>query len=1218
MKHLSIRIAWHDNKWNGTICQHPSKNTYCIHLPRIKKEKDDVLENSYSGKLWNELPNSFLPPCKAEGGSFMNTLSYNRIFDHPYKKNSNESAPHYHLKETSVKVPPFTSFAVPFWWMLKENQPKIREEYPSVPYDKNPPFRSSWVYSNTTQNALLNIFFDPIKENKSLAIYYVKGANPLDENVNRLIAGVGTILKKSPIIEYGTNNEVTFPLWDRMITHGIKPNDSKSEGVLLPYHEYLELPDDYIHKTKDGRKTKYQLIDEIKLTLNDIGGRKEVIDEFAYGSKWVNNNSALIILSKLRAIVNRIIDHGIVQGHWIENLKWIDRQIGNVKAGMGPFPSFANAITALGFQFSNELEEDLRNDYGLGVKDNPWEFWEDVLFGTITINRKQYSKEFTQFKDIWLSESQERLNLLQLLSRFELTVSQIKKWFELPLRNKIAFGVSNKDILINPYIIAEEDNGDKNHYPIAVETIDDGLFADVAIQGEYIPEKPQVVDSPLDNRRVRALIISLLKEAALNGDTLMSITEITEKLNLLNLQRSSHFPTSYIKANMAYLIEQLVSLDSGKIPSLQLKLYNEIEKFLSKVLLARGKKDLEPLNEQWDILVKNVIATTNITFNPLNKKHIAALEDQSLALNKITNKKLAILHGPAGTGKTTVLGTLFGNKTLRSEGILLLAPTGKARVKLGKMANAEAFTIAQFLSKQKRYDWTHMEPLFHGKETYKGERNVIIDECSMLTVKDIFAIFKALDLAHVKRIILVGDPYQLPPIGPGRPFADLCNYLENLEPTDTNYNAKDCLARLNEVVRTVEGENSDALTLASWFSGVKPLKNADEVFSKLGDNSLLNDLQIELWNNEVTLYERLNSSLDKIMINEFQEGGELGMNAMLGIKGDLIDTDKIESFQVLTPVKAPFWGNNNINNIVQKKFRINKRETINIGDYNIGLLDKVIQTKNEWKTSYSSSLDYQLSNGQLGLVKEMAKGYANVVFSGIDSDESFGYRSQGQAEVDETNIELAYSITVHKSQGSDFEYVFLIVPKKGRIISRELIYTALTRAKKKLILILEGDNPHWFINLSKPQYSETAKRNTNLFSEAVREEASTIPFVEGLIHKTKKDGLLVRSKSEVIIANELVYRGLEFEYEKEFEAEDGQKRIPDFTFIDAAGERILLEHLGMLSIPSYKHDWEKKLKFYKTNGFELNENLFLTTESEKGGIDSKEIERVIDIIQELL
>ena len=112
--------------------------------------------------------------------------------------------------------------------------------------------------------------------------------------------------------------------------------------------------------------------------------------------------------------------------------------------------------------------------------------------------------------------------------------------------------------------------------------------------------------------------------------------------------------------------------------------------------------------------------------------------------------------------------------------------------------------------------------------------------------------------------------------------------------------------------------------------------------------------------------------------------------------------------------------------------------------------------------------------------------------------------------------------------------------------------------------------------------------------------------------------MLVRSKSEVIISNELEYRELPFEYEREFIGTNGQKRIPDFTFVDAAGDIIILEHLGMLSIPSYKADWEKKKKFYEDNGYRLNENLFITTESEKGGIDSKEIERVIDKIQELI
>jgi hypothetical protein len=342
------------------------------------------------------------------------------------------------------------------------------------------------------------------------------------------------------------------------------------------------------------------------------------------------------------------------------------------------------------------------------------------------------------------------------------------------------------------------------------------------------------------------------------------------------------------------------------------------------------------------------------------------------------------------------------------------------------------------------------------------------------------------------------------------------------------------------------------------------------------------------------------------------------LNSFLGIDDGDIDTGKIEAFQLLSPVKAPYWGSFNLNRKFQQQFRTGFRSSVSIGEYQIGLYDKVIQTINEWREGFPGGEKYQLSNGQLGLVKSTVKGFANVVFAGVEEDVTFGYKSQGQNESDDSNLELAYAITVHKSQGSDFDYVFLIVPKTGRIISRELIYTALTRAKKKLVLLVEGDDPHWIINLSKPQYSVTAKRNTHIFRPSVREIKSSIPFAEGLIHKTKKEGLLVRSKSEVIIANLLIATPIDFEYEREYKGRNGQKRIPDFTFIDAAGELIILEHLGMMSIPSYKSDWEKKLKFYEDNKFKLNENLFITTESETGGIDSIAIEKVIAKIKELM
>jgi hypothetical protein len=1217
MKHLSIRIAWHDNRWNGSICNHPAQNSFCIHLPRILQEKDENTEERLSNTPWSDLENGFLPPCKAEGGAFMSSRPYDRMFNHPYNRPGWKDMPHLALIPTTIKVAAFSSFAVPFWWMLRSNQSELCKTYPEIPQDDTPPFPSAWVYSSDVQKKLLQKFFEPIKENHSIGIYYIKGPNPVDEDTQRLIAGVGLITRISPVLEYQSNANYTYPLWDRLITHGIRPGDEKSEGILIPYHDYLALPEDFVIKTKAGKKSKFELLDEIKLTLQDTGSRKEIVDEFTYGSEWVNNSTLLVVLGKLRVIIERIKEHGIAKGFWTEHLIWIDRQIGMVKEKMGPFPSFANAVKAMGFQYGHMLEEDLRKEFDLGDKDNPWNSWEDAIFGNLKLTSKPYQKELPHFKDVWTNETKNRKDLLQLLSRFELSEKQIKNWLDGPLRIRMGVKSTELEILENPYLICEEDPGDQESFPIALETIDNGLFEDKAIQGGCIPPKPQLVESPLDYRRIRALIVSILKVASLNGDTLLSVNEITERLNMTNLQRTTVVPEIYILSNINFIKEKLEYFKTESLEALQLKHYADVESFLRKTLLARAKRTLDPLSEDWGTLIKKTIRDSGIIFDINNFKHTAALQDQIVALQQITEKKLSILHGPAGTGKTTVMGAVFGSKVLNQEGILLLAPTGKARVKLGKMANAEAFTIAQFLTKQKRFDWQRMRPIFSGTEKYQAEQNVIIDECSMLTEDDLYAVMQALDLGYVKRIILVGDPYQLPPIGAGRPFSDLCNYIESLEIENEDYEAKPSLARLKEVVRTIHGENSDCLTLASWFSGMKPSKNADIIFSKLGDNDSMNDLNVKCWQNETELYEKLNESLMEVL-NLKTNNDYATFNSFLGIRDGKVDTTKIESFQILTPVKGPYWGSFNLNRVIQNQFRKGLKNAISIGDYKIGLYDKVIQTKNERKQAFPGTEQYQLSNGQLGIVTNLLKGFANVAFAGINPALSFGYKSQGQAETEEANIELAYAITVHKSQGSDFEYVFLIIPKTGRIISRELFYTALTRSKRKLILLVEGDNPNWIINLSKPQCSETSKRNSQIFKSAVREARSHIPYVDGLIHKTKQEGLLVRSKSEVIVANELEYKHIRFEYEREFIGGNGQKRIPDFSFIDAAGDVIILEHLGMMSVPSYKSDWEKKKKFYEENGYKLNKNLFITTESEKGGIDSKEIERVVGAIGKLL
>src|SRR5690606_31196966 len=103
IRHLSIRVAWHDNKWNGSICKHPSQNAFCLNLPRIYQEKDDKTEEALANKHWGDLTDNQLPPCKAEGGSFMSTRKYARRFNHPYNKPSWKDIPHTKLKPTTIE-----------------------------------------------------------------------------------------------------------------------------------------------------------------------------------------------------------------------------------------------------------------------------------------------------------------------------------------------------------------------------------------------------------------------------------------------------------------------------------------------------------------------------------------------------------------------------------------------------------------------------------------------------------------------------------------------------------------------------------------------------------------------------------------------------------------------------------------------------------------------------------------------------------------------------------------------------------------------------------------------------------------------------------------------------------------------------------------------------------------------------------------------------------
>ena len=144
------------------------------------------------------------------------------------------------------------------------------------------------------------------------------------------------------------------------------------------------------------------------------------------------------------------------------------------------------------------------------------------------------------------------------------------------------------------------------------------------------------------------------------------------------------------------------------------------------------------------------------------------------------------------------------------------------------------------------------------------------------------------------------------------------------------------------------------------------------------------------------------------------------------------------------------------------------------------------------------------------------------------------------------------------------------------------------------------------------EYSDIAKRFTDLFAPPKIVEVNNKYYEENLIHRTAS-GLMVRSKSEVIIANMLDANGIKYLYEEKLPLGDTYK-LPDFTIKDAAaGTLIIWEHCGMMTNPEYKERWEAKKRVYEANGYsEKNGNLIVTEDDEFGGVDSQVIQSKID------
>jgi len=299
--------------------------------------------------------------------------------------------------------------------------------------------------------------------------------------------------------------------------------------------------------------------------------------------------------------------------------------------------------------------------------------------------------------------------------------------------------------------------------------------------------------------------------------------------------------------------------------------------------------------------------------------------------------------------------------------------------------------------------------------------------------------------------------------------------------------------------------------------------------------------------------------------------------------------------------------------------------------------DKVINVRNHKRKFVSpeaGALRY-IANGEIGVVegdllpagsRDGEPWRTKVEFS---SQPGFVYSFVSRDFDDERSplLELAYAVTVHKAQGSEFGTTILVLPKRSRLISREMLYTALTRQERRVVILHQGDLSDLRM-LATDENAVIPRRFTNLFE---KQDPRMLPapvevngkwMDEKLIHRSRR-GTALRSKSEVIIDDALGAHGVVAGYEVPFFSKDGRHhRLPDFTIEDQAmGRTVLWEHCGMLADEGYLERWKNKLLWYRANGvLPLEEGggergtLVVTQDDERGGIDGK---RIDDLIQQV-
>ncbi len=1260
LHHITIRVPWHDGGWKGTVCNKPCSNTSCLVLPRIAEGRSDEKEESHAGQSIELMDVTDYPPCIGEHATFMADFDIHVDKEQPYVESS--PATHGHFAPTPFTFRSRSAASVPFRWMLREqvegNEKKqIQGKADQFALDwearREPElsFTSNWVQEGTNQRVMLETFFSALKPEESIVFFYAK-RTPLSDDHRRVIIGAGRVKSVGEATEYKYSQElrpddITGFLWERNIAHSIR--DDFEDGFIFPYQELLELSEN---------DESVDLESHVAFAPNDF------FSEYSYGSELLPHDGAIASLLECERAVK--VFRGTMEGPWKQILSWIDKELNRIWKIRGPFPGFGSALSAFGFNhgtllawyIANTLEEE-----GTTNTTNPWDCLTRIIDDPSALPDYLRDEVGPTMAKKWKALPEPRRRLLDLLSRCAISASQAERFYQKDLRPELGTGsISDDDLLRNPYLLYEADR--QNLDPILFGAIDRGVFPEQHIKNQFPLAEPSLVSEPIDPRRVRSLCIVTLTDAIEEGHTLLPNDWVIQRIRDRPLKPECKVDEDLLAVVMETFsgFIDVVRLEDGGA-ALQLAEFASTRQLIARTVEKRLKRKRAAGALEWENLVSQAISQPVPDDAVLAATENRARTEKAAALEEIYRSGISVLTGSAGTGKSTLLKALCRIPGISEGGLLLLAPTGKARVRLEQATGMvkQGQTIAQFLLKHGRYDGETGRYNWNSTADPCQEcRTVIIDECSMLTEDQLAALLSG--IKNVDRLVLVGDPQQLPPIGAGRPFVDIVERLRPDGESHTFPRVQAGYASLTIPRRQLSGDDKprEDLLFADYFSGRELDPAADEIWTKISAGEV-DGLKLVTWSSPDELQAKLVEELVRALELE-SDRDEAGFGVSIGGERWDKDPDRVffnnrwkerkgaaesaENWQILSPLRASQVGVDALNRWLQSQFRERAQHMAAqrwpkipkpMGPQGILWGDKVINVRNSSKRKVWPDIESPyVANGDIGIVVgkyQKGKGIPKhlevelAAQTGPDyvsgSPQYKYFASEFSGEDASPPLELAYALTVHKTQGSEFGTTFLVIPNPCRLLSREMLYTALTRHKDRVIIFHQGDFRD-IARFSSPDYSEVARRLTNLFTDPqpvdIEVRSRRVVLDCNRIHRTAR-GERVRSKSEVIIANQLHAAGIDYVYEPRVVI-NGRERYPDFVIEDDdSGEIYYWEHLGMMSNPEYRDRWSRKREDYIAHGIcPMNEgggnagSLIETEEYEGQGIDSDLIRRIVEQI----